>query len=216
METPTQTKPTWTAERIAALSEPEIRQLRDNAARLGKQAVAELCEQALAVQPKSAPARAPAASASRSMKVGRRLRLVSRGKAFSMRGVVLNNPLSSRSGVSRSGDVVFALWADDVTHDDGGARCLLWAPNKEGQRAWSDSAAGQERLEHCRRAIEKGAATGLFVYGERIEGVLPDDRAARVDGADAEVAIGLQVEKRGTEYWACWGRRASAQSPIGV
>jgi hypothetical protein len=191
---------TWTLEKISALSAPEVKALRENAERLAEPEIAELCTQVLKSRPRSTGTGKPPAP----RKVGDRL-LVSRTMAFGMRGVGLSNRFWSRSGLTRAGDVVFALWAEDVQHGNDGSRHLLWAPNVDGVRAWSDKPAGQERLEHCRRAIERGAATGLMVYGKRMEGFLPDEKAERVDGADAQASVALRVEKRGDEYWAVWG-----------
>jgi hypothetical protein len=192
----------WTLERITALSAPEVRQLRDNAERLQEPEIAALCEQALSAQRR-------AKHGSRSAPPPRHRterRLVSRSSAFGMRGVNLANRFWSRSGLTAKGEVVFALWADDVQHArHNGSSCLLWAPNVGGARPWSDSPGGLERLEHCRRALGNGAATGLLVYGTRSEGVLPEQKAARVDGADPNEALALRVEKRGQEYWAVWG-----------
>jgi hypothetical protein len=70
---------------------------------------------------------------------------------------------------------------------DGADRYLLWAPNIGDSRPWSDTAGGKERLEHCRVALERGAAEGLLIYGERVDG---------------ETVLDLRVEKRDEEYWA--------------
>ena len=43
----------WTKERIDALSTAEVRQLRDNAQRLGESEIAGLCEEVLKVRPKT-------------------------------------------------------------------------------------------------------------------------------------------------------------------
>lgn len=43
----------WTKERIDALSTAEVRQLRDNAQRLGESEIAVLCEEVLKVRPKT-------------------------------------------------------------------------------------------------------------------------------------------------------------------
>jgi hypothetical protein len=43
----------WTRERIDALSTPEIRQLRDNAQRLGEAEIVGLCEEILKGRPKT-------------------------------------------------------------------------------------------------------------------------------------------------------------------
>ena len=43
----------WTKERIDALSTPEIRQLRENAQRLGETEIVGLCDEILKVRPKT-------------------------------------------------------------------------------------------------------------------------------------------------------------------
>ena len=43
----------WTKERIDALTTPEIRQLRDNAQRLGETEIVGLCDEILKVRPKT-------------------------------------------------------------------------------------------------------------------------------------------------------------------
>ena len=43
----------WTKERIDALSTPEVRQLRDNAQRLGEEEIVGLCDEILKVRPKT-------------------------------------------------------------------------------------------------------------------------------------------------------------------
>ena len=55
----------WTKERIDALSTPEVRQLRDNAQRLGEEEIVGLCDEILKVRPKTgvgARAKRPAAA----------------------------------------------------------------------------------------------------------------------------------------------------------
>ena len=196
----------WTLEKITALSTPEIRQLRANAERLQEAEIEALCVQVLGERPRGmAAARAPA---KKKRADGRRL--VSRSLAFGMRGVSLANRFWSRSGLSSTGDVVFALWAADVRRDDGASSYLLWAPNIEGSRPWSDKPGGKERLEHCKRAAERGTAEGLLVFGTRLDGTLPDEKALSVDGADADSVLTIGVEKRGDEYWAIWGSKIAA------
>jgi hypothetical protein len=51
----------------------------------------------------------------------------------------------------------------------------------------------------------------VLIYGERIEGALPEDKARSVAGADPDTVLQLRVEKRADEYWATWGGRALAQ-----
>jgi len=196
----------WTLEKITSLSTPEIRQLRANAERLQEEDIAALCAQVLADRPRGLAA--PRAPAKKKRADGRRL--VSRSQAFGMRGVTLANRFWSRSGLSSTGDVVIALWAADVRRDGAASSYLLWAPNVDGARPWSDKPGGKERLEHCRKALERGTAEGLLVFGTRIEGTLPDEKALSVDGADADSVLTIGVEKRGEEFWATWGGKAAA------
>lgn len=206
-QAPERRRVSWTPERLAALSAAELRQLRENAQGLGEQDVAARCTEALGLRRHAADDGAlPAAKA----KASEKRRLVSRSVAFGMRGVALANRFWSRSGLTADGKVIFAMWAEDVTRDRAGARCLLWAPNVDGARPWADMPGGQERLEHCRRAIANGSASGFLVYGRRIPGVLPEERAATVDGIDAGSLVALRVERRGAEYWALWKSGAMA------
>jgi hypothetical protein len=119
--------------------------------------------------------------------------------------VWLYDPRRSWSGVRKSdGMVVIAMWQAAVQSHDGTCACLLWAPNLNGIRP---SDAGRERLEHCKLAIGRKGAEGLLVRGEALEDHLPEDRARTVLGIDAETVIRFQVEMRGAEYWATWGRK---------
>jgi hypothetical protein len=193
----------WTRERILQLGRQEIEQLRANAESLGESAVAELCAEVL----KSVPKRAAARGAIVPAKNGRHL--ISRSRAFEARGVFLQDTRGSWSGVRKSdGTVVMTIWAKGVESGDGTCSYLLWAPNVAGSRPWSDRAAGQERLEHCRLAIKQGGAEGLLVYGERLEGHLPEEKARTVQGVDPETVLRFKVETRGEEYWAVWGRKS--------
>jgi hypothetical protein len=136
--------------------------------------------------------------------------LVARVRAFEARGVFLVDPRTSWGGVRKSdGVVVMALWADAVETADGGCRYLLWAPNVDGLRPWSDKPAGKERLQHCRRALELGGAEGLLVYGQRLAEHLPEDKAYAVYGADAETLLSFKVAHVGAEFWAQWGGKAA-------
>jgi hypothetical protein len=193
----------WTSERLERLTRQELEQLRANAERLGETALADLCAQMIK-QLRSDNSKA--AAAGRAPK----RRLISRTKAFEARGVFLQDPRSSWSGVRKAdGKVVMTIWGDAVESDGGGCSCLLWGPNLDGARPWSDSAAGKERLEHCKLALE-GGAEGLLVHGERLEGHLPEDKARTVHGVDPETVVSFSVEKRGAEYWAVWGRKTAA------
>lgn len=190
----------WTREKISSLTTAELRQLRLNAERLLETELAELCAEVLEQRPGGR------ASVRRPRRKGGPRRLVARGKAFELRGVSLQNRYWSRSGL-RPGDgtVVVAIWADDVQKANATSSCLLWAPNQQGSRPWSDKPAGQERLAHCRLALERGAAEGLLVYGTRLEGSLPEDKALSVDGTDPDTVLALRIELRGDQYWATWG-----------
>jgi hypothetical protein len=105
------------------------------------------------------------------------------------------------------GAVVVALWADSIECASGGCSYLLWAPNVDGSRPWSDQPGGVERLDHCKRALELGRAEGLLVYGERLVDRIPEDRARAIHGADPQTVIVFQVEQRGEEFWARWGKK---------
>ncbi len=197
----------WTLERIAKLSERDIRQLRENAERLNEPAIAALCSEALGNAPPGTGLRAGSKPGS-GIKAHR---LIARRRAFEARGVWLQDPRTSWSGLRKpNGDVVIALWADAIESAQGACRYLLWAPNVDGSRPWSDQPAGQERLEHCKRAMALGRAEGLLVYGERCTGHIPEDKAYSVFGVDSEVVVTFQVEMRGAEFWAIWGRKAAA------
>lgn len=194
----------WNSASVGSLSLEDLRQLRDNAMRLGAGEVAGLCDSALA-------AHGPDALSGAQSSRRENTRLVPRRTAFRMRGVQLNAGMSSWGAVRQSdGMVVLSLWADDVRSESGGCSCLLWAPNKQGLRPWSDTAAGKERHEHCKLAVQKGEAEGFLVHGVALQGVLPEERAHRVDGADPDVVIRFKVVQRGAEYWALWGSAAAA------
>lgn len=201
----------WTFERIAQLSVQDIKRLRENAERLHEAGVAALCSEALRT---SSPRRRSHARTSSSPRI--KARLIARANAFETRGVWLQDRRTSWSGVRKSdGTVVMALWADSIHSARGECSCLLWAPNLDGSRPWSDQPAGKERLEHCRRAMEQGQAEGLLVYGEQLDGYIPEDRACTVHGVDPEIVVLFRVEMRGAEFWATWGRKAfsSMQQP---
>jgi hypothetical protein len=199
----------WTLERVARMSVQDIKQLRANAERLNETAVVALCSDALRAASPRALSRAGTKSAARSRTRARHL--VARVRAFEARGVWLQDPRTSWSGLRKSdGAVVMALWVDAIESADGGCSYLLWAPNVDGSRPWSDRPAGRERLEHCRRALEQGSAEGLLVYGERLAGHLPEDKAHAVHGVDPEIVVAFQVEQRGAEFWARWGAKAGS------
>jgi hypothetical protein len=196
----------WTRERLDQLGRQELINLQANATRLGETELAALCESQLKERPRHGPD-----SSGANPRVKGQRKLLPRSRAFGARGVWLEDPRTSWSGVRKAdGMVVIALWQAAVQSVDGGCICLLWSPNKEGLRPWSDSAAGRERLEHCKLAVGRGAAEGLLVHGEPLEGRLPEDRARTVLGIDAETVIQFRVELRGGEYWACWGKKGSS------
>ena len=192
----------WTAERIGRMTVQEIKQLRDNAERLNEPAIAQLCSEALTGRRRSQlQARRSGAPRTKAR------HLLARTKAFEARGVTLQDP-RSWGGVRKSdGAVVLAIWADGVVSADGTCRYLLWAPNQDGARPWSDTPQGKERLAHCKGAIDAGQAEGLLVYGQALEGRLPEDKAHAVHGIDAEVVLSFKVEQVGSEYWAVWGKK---------
>lgn len=198
----------WTLARIGELSIQEIKQLRENAERLNEPAVVERCQAAL-LGARSSPGRGLRKSG---LKTKAR-RLIARVKAFEARGVYLQDTRTSWGGVRKEdGKVVLALWADAVETNDGSCRYLLWAPNVDGSRPWSDKPAGRERLEHCKRALELGGAEGLLVYGQGLAAFLPEDKAHAIHGVDAETVLAFEVEQVGTEFWAKWGKKAAASA----
>jgi len=195
----------WTPERLAQLGKQDLLNLRANADRLGEIELTALCDDLLKRRPASAPESGRAAPRAKG-----RGKLLPRGKAFGARGVFLENPRTSWSGVRKAdGVVVMALWLAAVRTSDGTCSCLLWAPNTNGERPWSDTDAGLERLEHCKLALKQQGAEGLLVQGETLKGRLPEDRASTVLGIDVETVVSFQVEQRGEEYWACWGKKAA-------
>src|SRR5438477_372313 len=139
-------------------------------------------------------------------------RLIPRRDAFERRGV-FSDCLTNWGGIRSSDDtIVMSLWADDIRSENGACSYLLWAPNQDGSRPWSDKPGGKERLKHCVLAAESGRAEGLLVYGERLEGRFPEDKATTVSGVDPAVVLEFRVEHRGQEYWAVWGARAARTS----
>ena len=201
----------WSRERIEQLSAQELKQLRANAEALGEAPLVALCDEVLNASPKAgAPVRRTAAARAPSRD---QRRLVSRQKAFQARGVYLTDGPGSWSGVRKSdGVVVMSIWAGAIVTSAGCCRYLLWAPNADGARPWSDSPAGKERLAHCRQALAQGGAEGLLVYGEPADGRLPEERARSVHGVNPEVVLQVRIEERGGEYWAVWGGKAPSGS----
>lgn len=196
----------WTAERIAKLSAQDIKQLRANAERLQEPELVALCAQAL--ESAGVAHRGPRPKTPRSHV----RKLIARTRAFEARGVWVYDPKTSWSGVRGSdGTIVMALWADDIVSAEGACRYLLWRPNTDGSRPWSDTPAGKERLEHCKRALAAGRAEGLLVHGQSLQGRLPQERAQSVYGVDPDTVLVLKVELRGEDYWAVWGKSAAAR-----
>lgn len=199
----------WTVARIGELSIQEIKQLLDNAERLNEPALVERCRAALR------GARSNHTQATKTKPGGRTKarQLIARAKGFEARGVYLVDARTSWGGVRKAdGKVVMALWADGVESTDGTCRYLLWAPNLNGSRPWSDKAAGKERLEHCKRAVELGDAEGLLVYGVALTAHLPEDKAQAIHGVDAETVLTFKVEQIGEEFWAKWGKKATVRN----
>jgi hypothetical protein len=197
----------WTRERVEQLSKQDIEQLRVNAERLGEAGVVAVCDEALNARPRNAGGRASAAPRANTK------HLVSRTKAFQARGVYLPDVANSWSGVRKAdGVVVMSLWAGGIVSGNDGCSCLLWGPNVEGSRPWSDTGPGKVRLEHCRLALKQGGAEGLLVHGEQLAGHLPEHKARSVHGVDPEVVVRFKVEQRGEEFWAVWGAKADPAS----
>lgn len=196
----------WTTERLERLNRDELTNLQANAEWLGKPALAALCTKLLTERP-----RRGAGSAATPTPLKLRRRLVSRSKAFQARSVYLQDARTSWSGVRKAdGMVVMAMWQAAVRSQDGGCACLLWAPNVNGKRSWSDTPAGRERQEHCKLAMAGNGVEGLLVYGQPLEGRLPEDLARTISGIDAETVVLFKIEMRGAEYWATWGRKVAA------
>ena len=190
----------WTRERLDQLSREDLLNLQANASRLGEPELAALCDELIKERPKHGPDRRAAAGRENG-------KLLPRSKAFAARGVHLQDPRTSWSGVrKKDGAVVMAIWHDAIVLRDGGCHCLLWAPNIDGCRPWSDTAAGRERLDHCKAALGAEGAEGLLVHGDALAGRLPEDRARSVRGIDLQAVIRFKVELRGQEYWASWGK----------
>jgi hypothetical protein len=171
----------WSKEQIDKLSTPELRALLVNAERLKEPEVAALCNELLDARPRGHPQVRRSKSASEAGK------LVTRGRAFEKHGVSLRNRVWSHGGIRTDGAVVLLVRADEVQEIGGEHSYLLWAPNTGESHPWSDTPGGQERLGHCRIALERGAAKGLALHGK---------------GVSADRVLEFRVEKRGEEYWA--------------
>jgi hypothetical protein len=193
----------WTPERIGRLDTADVQQLRENAQKLGAAEVVALCDAALTARPR-------AAAGGRASRVPKRARnLISRHKAFQARGVFLPEGEAAWSGVrSADGTVVMSIWAPAIVSSEGGCSQRLWAPDDSGTQRWSHTPAGQERLKHCKLALERGGGEGILVYGEQFDGEAAEHNARTVYGADPERLVHFRVEQRGDEYWAVWGAKA--------
>jgi hypothetical protein len=198
----------WSKEQIDRLSTPELRALLENAERLKEAEVAALCNELLDARPRGRP------PVRRDRQSGPARRLVTRRRAFEMHGVSPSNRLWSRGGIRSDGVVVLTVRADEMQKADGADSYLLWAPNIDDSRPWSDTPGGKERLEHCRIALERGAAEGLLIYGKRAAGAPPKDNGTKTDRVDAETVLNLRVEKRGEEYWASCAPQKRAVSTV--
>jgi hypothetical protein len=187
----------WSREQIDRLTTPELRALLENAERLKESEIAAVCGEILDARPRGRP---PAA---RQKRVGPARQLVSRRKAFEMHGAAPASRLWSLGAVRADGTVMLMLHADQAQRVEAQQSYPLWAPNVDGSHPWSDSPAGQERLGHCRTALERGAAEGLLMYGKRAAaGAPPKNAGASRPLVDAATVLGLRVEQRGEEYWA--------------
>ena len=179
---------TWTQERIAALSTAEIRQLRANADRLRNQSVVDMCDEVLSTRPKLGIVRR------KGRKEEEHRRLMSRSKAFAMRGVKLRNSRWSWGGVRTSdGMVVFTVWAADVQRDGQTSRYMLFGPDRGGDRPWADTPGGKERAEHCKLALKNGEAEGILIYGDRSLDRKEDDLKLQLGISGGGIADGLEI-----------------------
>jgi hypothetical protein len=173
----------WDREKIDTLSTPELRQLMVNAEQLSEPEIAAMCREILDVRPRGH-------AAVRRLRPNGVRRLVTRGKAFEIRGVPLASRTYSRSGIrEEDGKVMFAVPFTDIQKSDTANSALLWAPNVSGSHPWSDKPGGKERLEHCKVALQRGEAEAMLAYEK---------------GMDADQVLRLKVEQRGEEYWATW------------
>jgi hypothetical protein len=194
----------WTPERIERLDTAEVRQLRENADRLGIAEVVAACDVVLGGRPAASKRVGSAAAPKRARP------FLSRHKAFQARGVYLEGVESGWCGVRKSdGAVVITVWGPAVVSRDGVCSQRLWAPNVANSRPWSDSPGGKARLEHCRLALERGGAEGLLVRGEHFEGENAEHNARTVYGVEPDQVLQIRVEARGDEYWAVWGAKAT-------
>jgi hypothetical protein len=191
----------WTKSKVEGLKTADVQQLRANALARGNSDIVELCDEVLRDRPKLRVRK----KAERQHELDGRP-LVSRGKAFEMRGVKLRNPRWSWGGVrATDGSIVLTVWANDIEKAGHQRSYMLYGPTRGGDRLWADTLGGKERLQQCRAALSRGEAEGILIYGERRGHDLPADEPSKVTGADPYTILRFQIEKRGDEYWAVWG-----------
>ena len=194
----------WTPERVQRLVTCDVQQLRENAENRGATGLVALCDAALKARPKSVSRHGGPSTVQKQAR-----HLISRRAAFQARGAFLADAESGWSGVRKAdGVVVMTLWAPAIRSGEGGCSQLLWAPNTDGSRPWSETAAGKERLRHCKLALERGTGEGLLVHGRHFDGEDCEHNARTVYGVDPERVVHFRVEQRGAEYWAAWGSKA--------
>jgi hypothetical protein len=184
---------TWSKEKLSKLTTLELRALLANAERLQEEEVAALCNELLDARPRGRP------PVRRDKHSGAGRRLITRAKAFEKHGVIAANRVWSRGAIRTDGaerTVVFLLRADEVQKTEDTDNYLLWAPNVKNSHSWSDTPGGQERLEHCRIALERGVAEGMLIFGKG------NAHGTSADRVDAGHILNLSIEKRRKEYWA--------------
>ena len=190
----------WNKERVEALATADVRQLRENAMLRERRSVVALCDEVLTGRPRQRTGK-------RSTRVhgGDRRTLVTRSKAFELRGVKLDNPRTSWGGVRTiDGALVLTVWADNIQTEGEVCRYLLWAPNTDGSRPWYDTPGGKERRTHCKLALTRDDTEALFIYGEQGRPEMAVNEASKVVGADAGRVVRFTVKQVGDEYWAEW------------
>jgi hypothetical protein len=198
----------WTPEHIERLETADVQQLRENAEKLGATTVVALCDTALAARPNTVSRSAGAPGVPKQYG-----HLISRQAAFQARGVFSADVHSGWSGVRKAdGMVVMTLWAAAVKVNAGRCSQLLWTPNVDGSRPWSDTPAGRERLRHCILALERGGAEGMLVHGEHFDGEAAEHNARTIYGVESERVVRFKVEQKGAEYWAMWGAKRAARA----
>ena len=48
------------------------------------------------------------------------------------------------------------------------------------------------------------------MLGDALDGRAPEEKAHSEQGVDPQTVVRFSIEKRGQQYWAIWGKRASA------